>query len=259
MTITAEALVEDNNHSLSPTQHWFGGVFLLLVVMGIGGVMYSTFSWMTDDQRLPLSRLMVEGDLQHVSPKQVQTVLAEIPQMGTFMTQDVNQLQQVLQQLPWVEQISIRKQWPDLIKVYIVEYKAIAIWNGDSLLNPEGGVFSGHPEEAPDNTVNLYGPEGSSEQVLSVWQKSTQKLKPLGRTITSVVLNDRRAWQLILDNGIRLELGIDAREERLNRFMKLYNRLGDKVEQISYIDLRYDTGAAVGWIPGDDSAQERNK
>ncbi|MGO2496660.1 MAG: cell division protein FtsQ/DivIB [Vibrio litoralis] len=259
MNITAEDLVEDNIQSPSSKQHWVGGVFLLLVVIGIGTLIYSTFSWMTDDQRLPLSRLMVEGDLHHVSPKQVQGALAELPRMGTFMTQDVDQLQQALQTLPWVAQISIRKQWPDLVKVYIVEYKALAIWNGNSLLNPEGHIFNGHPEDAPENTVNLYGPEGSSEQVLSVWQKSTQKLKPLGRTITSVVLNDRRAWQLILDNGIRLELGKDAREDRLNRFIKLYNRLGDKVEQISYIDLRYDTGAAIGWIPDDDSAQERNK
>ena len=259
MNITAETLNENTIQSPSSKQHWFGGAFLLLVVVTIGALIYSTFSWMTDDQRLPLSRLMVEGSLHHVSPKDVQRALADIPRIGTFMTQDVNQLQQTLQTLPWVEQISIRKQWPDLVKVYIVEYKAIAIWNGNSLLNPDGNVFNGHPEDAGENTVNLYGPEGSSKQVLSVWKKSTQELKPLGRTITSVVLNDRRAWQLILDNGIRLELGKDAREDRLNRFVQLYNRLGDKVEQVSYIDLRYDTGAAVGWIPGDDSAQERNK
>lgn len=259
MNITAETLSENAIQSPSSKQYWFGGAFLLLVVVAIGALIYSTFSWMTDDQRLPLSRLMVEGNLHHVSPRDVQSALADIPRLGTFMTQDVNQLQQALQTLPWVEQISIRKQWPDLVKVYIVEYKAIAIWNGNSLLNPDGNVFNGHPEDAGENTVNLYGPEGSSKQVLSVWTKSTQELKPLGRTITSVVLNDRRAWQLILDNGIRLELGKDAREDRLNRFVQLYNRLGDKVEQVSYIDLRYDTGAAVGWIPDDDSAQERNK
>ncbi len=265
MNITADTMleekyrVEEDAQPTSSKQQWIGGVFLLLVIISIVTLVYSTFSWMTDDQRLPLSRLMVEGDLQHVSSQQVQTVLADLPQLGTFMTQDVNQLQQAVRTIPWVAQVSVRKQWPDLVKVYIVEYKAQAIWNGNSLLNPQGKVFNGHPEDAPENAVNLYGPEGSSEQVLSVWRSSTEKLKPLGRTITSVVLNDRRAWQLILDNGIRLELGKDAREDRLNRFILLYSRLGDKVDKISYIDLRYDTGAAVGWIPDDDSAQERNK
>lgn len=265
MNITVDTMLEQQHRDEdtprpSPVkQHWFGGVFFLLVVIGIASLLYSTLSWMTDEQRLPLSRVMVEGDLHQVTPQQVQSALAGLATLGTFMTQDVNQLQKEVQSLPWVEQVSVRKQWPDLIKVYIVEYKAIAIWNGNALLNPHGDVFNGHPEDVPENSVNLYGPQGSSKQVLDIWRSSMAKLKPLGRTITSVVLNDRRAWQLILDNGIRLELGKDAREDRLNRFIQLYSRLGDKVDKISYIDLRYDTGAAVGWIPDDDSAQERNK
>ncbi|OEF24976.1 cell division protein FtsQ/DivIB [Vibrio rumoiensis] len=259
MNITAESLSDQSTEITQPKNHWVGGVFLLLVVVGISALIYSTFSWMTDDQRLPLSRLMVEGDLHHVSANEVQRALTNLPHIGTFMTQDVDQLQKVLKTVPWVAQVSIRKQWPDLIKVYIVEHKASAIWNGNALLNQKGDVFNGQPSDAPENTVNLYGPDGSSENVLNVWKNSDQKLKPLGRTITSVVLNDRLAWQIILDNGIRLELGKDAREDRLNRFIKLYSRLGDKAEQISYIDLRYDTGAAVGWISDDDSAQERNK
>ncbi|MFV0574406.1 MAG: cell division protein FtsQ/DivIB [Vibrio sp.] len=258
MNITADTnLAEEQEASPSLKQQWLGGVFLLFVLLSVGALIYSTVSWMTDDQRLPLSRVMVEGDLDHVAPNQVQSALAELPHIGTFMTQDVDQLQNVLGALPWVAQVSIRKQWPDLIKVYIVEYKAAAIWNGNALLNPDGKVFKGHPEDAPENSVNLYGPEGSSEQVLSVWHESSKELQPLGRTITSVVLNDRRAWQLILDNGIRLELGKGAREDRLKRFIKLYRRLGDKVGNISYIDLRYDTGAAVGWIPDDERTREK--
>ncbi len=240
-------------------QHFWGGAFLLLVIITIVSLIYSTVSWMTDEQRLPLSQLIVKGDLHHVSPQQVQVELASLEPLGTFMTQDVNELQQVLQNLPWVAQVSIRKQWPNLVKVYIVEHQASAIWNGNLLLNAQGEIFAGDPAETDDDIVKLYGPDSESAQVLSVWQQSSQLIKPLGRKITSLVLNDRRAWQLILDNGIRLELGKDSRQERLERFIKLYHYLGDKAEQVSYIDLRYDTGASVGWISDDDSAQERNE
>lgn len=239
--------------------NWFGGVFLLLVVLGISILIYSTFSWMTDDQRLPLSQLMVEGDLEHVSSSDIQNALMSLPHIGTFMTQDVDELQQALRKVPWVAQVSIRKQWPNLIKVYIVEHKAVAIWNGNTLLNKDGDVFNASPSDASEASVNLYGPKGSSEKVLQAWQESSKKLASIGRVITSVVLNDRQAWQIILDNGIRLELGKDAREDRLNRLIKLYSRLGDKTDQISYIDLRYDTGAAIGWISDEDSGQERSK
>ena len=44
-------------------------------------------------------------------------------------------------------------------------------------------------------------------------------------------------------------LGKDSLDERVERFISLYNELGSKANQVSYIDLRYDTGAAVGWFP----------
>ncbi|WP_413477981.1 cell division protein FtsQ/DivIB [Vibrio hibernica] len=259
MNVIAEGFDNPSLKSTPTKDYFFGGAFLLLVVISIITAVYSTVSWMTDSQRLPLSRVMIEGKLTHVSPNEVQDVLSKVPNMGTFMTQDVNSLQAALKTLPWVKQVSVRKQWPDLIKAYIVEYKANAIWNSNALLNADGKVFNGNPADINSNIVNLYGPDGSSEKVLSVWETSNRLLKPLGRTITSVVLNERRAWQIILDNGIRLELGKDARENRLNRFIQLYRRLGDKAEQVSYIDLRYDTGAAIGWISDDESSQESNK
>ncbi len=259
MNVIAEGFDNPSLKSTPTKDYFFGGVFLLLVVISIITAVYSTVSWMTDSQRLPLSRVMIEGKLTHVSPNEVQDVLSKVSNMGTFMTQDVNSLQAALKTLPWVKQVSVRKQWPDLIKAYIVEYKANAIWNSNALLNADGKVFNGNPADVNSNIVNLYGPDGSSEKVLSVWETSNRLLKPLGRTITSVVLNERRAWQIILDNGIRLELGKDSRENRLNRFIQLYRRLGDKAEQVSYIDLRYDTGAAIGWISDDESSQESNK
>jgi cell division protein FtsQ len=70
------------------------------------------------------------------------------------------------------------------------------------------------------------------------------------------VLNDRRAWQIILDNGIRLELGKESMDERVERFLSLYLELGSQAQRVSYIDLRYDTGASVGWFPEQELEQE---
>ena len=57
----------------------------------------------------------------------------------------------------------------------------------------------------------------------------------------------RHAWILVLNNGIRLELGKEALVERVKRFLLLYPKLKHKQQQIVYFDLRYDTGVAVGW------------
>lgn len=233
-----------------------GAGFFLLVLLAIGTLLYSTLNWMLDEQRLPLSKLVLQGELEYVSASDVQQALTNIRHLGTFMSQDVADLQAAIIELPWVAQASIRKQWPDIIKVYLVEHQASAIWNGISLLNEKGDIFEADVAQLKQERVKLYGPAGSEHRVLAIWRQVTPLFAQLGLSVTSVVLNERRAWQMILDNGIRLELGKESLDERLERFVSLYKQLGNKADRVSYIDLRYDTGAAVGWFPEEDLAQE---
>ncbi len=237
-------------------KHAVGGCFLLVVLLLIGSLLYSTISWMWDDQRLPLSKIVLQGDLHYVSANDVQKAFAGLEHVGTFMSQDVSVLQDVAESIPWVSHASIRKQWPDTVKVFLTEHQVEAIWNGNALLNNSGQVFNGDLGQVDDGRVKLYGPEGSSIEVLTVWREWEPKFENLQLSITSLVLNDRRAWQVILDNGIRLELGKESLQERIERFFALYKNLGDATQRVSYIDLRYDTGASVGWFPEPDLEQE---
>jgi cell division protein FtsQ len=238
-------------------KHALGAGFLLLVFLVAGAALYSTISWMFDEQRMPLSKIVLQGELEYIQAQDVQQALSHMKHIGTFMSQDVNELQQVITALPWVAQASIRKQWPDTIKIYLTEHKAAAMWNGNALLNESGDIFEPDLAALKNEKVKLYGPKGSSYKVLDTWQDIAPLFRPLGLTITSLVLNERQAWQIILDNGIRLELGKESLKERVNRFITLYHQLGKKTEQVSYIDLRYDTGAAVGWFPEQNLAQEK--
>lgn len=237
-------------------KHAMGCMFFCLVFVVIGYLLYSTISWMLDEQRLPLSRVVVQGKLEYTSDNDIQIALSQIGDIGTFMSQNVDELQQAIIQLPWISQASIRKQWPDIIKIYLTEHQASAIWNGNALLNEFGDTFDGDIALLNEDKVKLYGPKNSSHAVLKTWRESNPLFAPLGLAIDSLVLNDRRAWQIILDNGIRLELGKESLTERIERFISLYYRLGDKTEKISYIDLRYDTGAAVGWFLEPELEQE---
>ncbi|WGW00823.1 cell division protein FtsQ/DivIB [Vibrio sp. YMD68] len=237
-------------------RHAAGSLFLLVVVLLISALLYSTLSWMWDDQRLPLSKIVVQGELEYVTPRDVQHSFARLEHIGTFMSQDIESLQETVQSIPWVSQVSIRKQWPDTIKVFLTEHQAEAIWNGSTLLNTKGRVFNGDIGQLVGDRVKLYGPADSNEYVLTTWRDIAPLFQALGLNIQSLVLNDRRAWQIILDNGMRLELGKESMNERIARFISLYKNLGNDAERVSYIDLRYDTGAAVGWFPEPDLAQE---
>jgi len=249
---------EARNISRSPLvrEHATGAGFLLVVVLLVGFLLYSTISWMWDEERLPLSKIVLQGDLKYVTALDVQRAFGKLEHIGTFMSEDINELQASAQTIPWVSHASIRKQWPDTIKVFLTEYQVAAIWNGNALLDENGVVFNGDISQVNEENVKLYGPDGSAPEVLKVWNEYSPQFQKIGLNISSLVLNERRAWQIILDNGIRLELGKESLEERIKRFFLLYKKLGSDAERVSYIDLRYDTGAAVGWFPDQELAQE---
>ena len=93
----------------------------------------------------------------------------------------------------------------------------------------------------------MAGPEGSSRELLAALSEMQPRLQLAGFEIATLALNERRAWRVWLTNGVRLELGREARMERLERFIGLSPELEQQGKAIEYVDLRYDTGAAVGW------------
>ncbi len=93
------------------------------------------------------------------------------------MTQDVNIIQSQIERLPWIKQASVRKQWPDELKIHLVEYVPIARWNDQHMVDVDGNSFS-----VPSDRVNkqnlpmLYGPEGSENEVLQGFREMGQVL-----------------------------------------------------------------------------------
>ena len=61
--------------------------------------------------------------------------------LGNFFNLDVNDVQEKVAKLPWVYSVSVRKKWPDELKIYVVDQKPIAHWNGDFLINENGNAF----------------------------------------------------------------------------------------------------------------------
>jgi cell division protein FtsQ len=72
-----------------------------------------------------------------------------------------------------------------------------------------------------------------------------------GMRLSQMQLDERGAWELLLDNGVRLRLGRQRLEERFERFMLAASRIvAARATEIVYVDLRYSSGFAIGWRPG---------
>ncbi|MFH8133384.1 cell division protein FtsQ [Pantoea osteomyelitidis] len=245
------------------------GIGFLLIVVGImifGGLV--VLKWMNDASRLPLSRLVVTGQTHYTTNDDIRQAILSLGAPGTFMSQDVNIIQQQIERLPWIKQVSVRKQWPDELKIHLVEYVAIARWNDLHMVDADGVSFSVPANHAGKETLPmLYGPEGSEKEVLAGYHNLSDVLKANKITLKAASMAARRSWQLVTSDDVRIELGRSDTMKRLQRFIELWPVLQQQAQtenkRVDYVDLRYDSGAAVGWSPAlmepQDSNQQQNQ
>lgn len=247
IALNEERLNTDNNRGRQ--DKILGALFFVVVVTLISSVLYSAISWMWDDQRLPLSKIVLQGKLEYVKADDVQAAFSRIDHIGTFMSQDIDVLQQSVEALPWVAHAAIRKQWPDTVKVFLTEHQPEAIWNGNELLDKNGLVFDGDVALLKNEKVKLYGPKDTGPEVLQTYRELSPKFQQLGLAISSLVLNERRAWQIILDNGIRLELGKESLLERIERFFRSITSLAvTRNESVISISGTIQEPQSVGFL-----------
>ena len=48
---------------------------------------------------------------------------------------DVSGIQESLQKLAWVDQVSVRRVWPDRLEIQVLEQLAVAHWGDNSYMN----------------------------------------------------------------------------------------------------------------------------
>lgn len=237
-----------------------GIVFLLTVLCTVLVSGWIVLGWMDDAQRLPLSKLVLTGDRHYTRNDDIRQSILALGAPGTFMSQDVNIIQSQIERLPWIKQASVRKQWPDELKIHLVEYVPIARWNDQHMVDADGNAFSVPAERTSKQILPmLYGPEGSENEVLQGYRDMGQVLAKDKFTLKEAAMTARRSWQVTLSNDIKLNLGRGDTMKRLARFVELYPVLQQQAQtdgkEISYVDLRYDSGAAVGWKPAPVQAQ----
>ncbi|PSJ40179.1 cell division protein FtsQ/DivIB [Zobellella taiwanensis] len=233
-----------------------GLVFFLLVLAALVWGLWHLAMWMTAANQVPVNSLIIQGEHRYLGRDEIREAVLELPEVGNFFTLEVDQVQQRLLALPWVYQASVRKQWPDTLRVYIVEQPVVAFWNEDAMLNSHGDIFRARRGEL--ELVSLSGPDQEAGRVLQEYQALQRQLGARGYRISRIHLTPRFSWELTLEDGVRLILGRDDIEARLQRFIDVYPGIVGR-ERVAYLDLRYDTGLAVGWKQDEetDNDQER--
>jgi len=220
------------------------GVF---AAMGVGADRVAEL--LTDPATLPLKRVRIDGTYAHMDRAELQRAVAGVA-TGGFFTVDVEKVWAAAKSLPWVQEASVRRVWPDEIWIRVTERVPVARWGSDGLVTAEGQVFRPAPSTIPGGLNRLVAADASAPELVRVYREAAPRIAKLGTTLVELRLDARGAWWLSLGDGLAVALGNEAFDERLERFLRLYPGLVARPEgKLVSVDLRYPHGLAVRWAP----------
>ena len=225
----------------------------LLIGMVVIAVLYAVSLQLIRPPFFPIKEInikVVRGEaknlaLQSVTNEQIeQLVKNEID--GNFISVNLTAVREAFVKLPWVREAKVNREWPHGLNVTLEEHRAFAYWGSQALVNTYGEVF----RVSADMDLPVFtGPnEASAQEVTRQYQRFNQILAPLQQKISELSLTPRYAWRIQLDTGTILELGRNETEERLTRYVSVFNHSIawlNQQEPLAYVDLRYPNGFAI--------------
>jgi cell division protein FtsQ len=234
---------------------------VLVLLLGVAGASLRAHDYILAPANFPIVSVVVEGRFQYLDREAVRRTVMTVSRKG-FFAMDVDALHGEIVAMPWVDSAVVQRVWPDGIALEIVEHRAVARWNADSLLT-ESGVVIVPPQLNNDSKSgsawrahfrNLPFLQGETGKPLVLWQRFVQASKALsgvGVTLYGIHNDRRHAVTLVLDNTMSVRLGRGRFDRRLNRFVAVYARyIAPQLSDVSYVDMRYPNGFASGRLTG---------
>lgn len=216
--------------------------------LAVVGVACAGVAWALDQ---PIETIAVEGRFQRVSPGDVERAVKERVIGAGLVSVDLEAVQRSLRAIPWVDSATVQRAWPRGLRVYVKEQVAAARWGANGLLNTRGELFVSEARHIPPELPKLSGPKGAERQVAERYLAAQGRLVEAGMRLSALRLDARGAWEMDLDNGVAVRLGRRDVDARFERFIATAVRLvGQRATDISYVDMRYTNGFAIGWRAG---------
>lgn len=206
-------------------------------------------AWTLDQ---PIDRVTVAGRFQRVAPPDVEQIVRLRIGTAGLASVDLEAVRRAIDRLPWVDRASVQREWPRSLRVTVVEQVAAARWGGNGLLNVRGELFLSEARHIPPELPKLSGPHGSEPLVARRYLAMQGRLVEAGMRLAALRLDARGAWELDLDNGVTVRLGsrdFDARFARLHT--TALRLVAERATDMSYVDMRYTNGFAIGWRRAD--------
>jgi cell division protein FtsQ len=198
-----------------------------------------------------IRHIEVTGDVRHVSRAAVRAAISGRV-AGNYFTIRLDAVRRAFETLPWVAQVSVRRIWPNRLRVTLTEHRVLGQWSDGRLVSDAGVLFAANPDEAEADgpLVSFSGPPEDAPEAVARLRRFGAQLAPLQLRIVGVQISDRTSWSLTTAPPMQLELGRDEPpgrlQQRLAQIVAAYPTVLARLEgPATRIDARYSNGFAA--------------
>jgi len=224
-------------------------IFSLLALLLVSALM----SGLIQSDRWTIKQVEVAAEYQRVTAEQVRLVVKKTGERSFFRL-DTDQVKNSLKAVNWVREAHVVKQWPDSLKVTLIEHQPRVIWNDRQLINQRGELFTVERIDDVADLPKLYAPDNQVNEIYKLFNRFNRLLQPVGHEIAVARVSQRGGWQLEMRNGLQINLGTEQQEARALRLAETWQDMMRASQQSPQrIDLRYSNGYVVQWHPGSDN------
>lgn len=182
----------------------------------------------------------------HVTPPEILRA-AGIKGSTSILFVNADDMRARLEQLPWIQSASVRKQFPDRIDIAVVEREAFALWqvNGEiKVIARDGTPIAPYSDDPRYVDLPIVVGEGAEKRVGEVVD-ALARLPDLKSQVRAAILVAERRWTLKMRNGIDVRLPERNMEGALMQLVALDRDKKLLSRDITIVDLRLPDRVAV--------------
>jgi cell division protein FtsQ len=163
---------------------------------------------------------------------------------------DIGMARKLISEMPWVEDVAVRKVYPGTIEVNLKERKAFGIWQHGSdlsLIEASGSVIAPLRDNKFSELPLFVGRD--AETTAAGFYARFEQWPEISKRVKAYVRVAGRRWDLILDNGINIKLP----EHDLDRAMQVLSTMEEGQQllerDIAAVDLRLEDRTTIQLTP----------
>lgn len=221
-------------------------IFLLMILFLIIGILVA----LNNIYHAPPAKITIDPKGLSAAQYHQLNETMQAQQVGSFFTTDLSILQNAALRMPWIEDVSIQRDWNRGIVISALARQPVAKFGSERLIDATGHAYIPADSQSlyqPD-FANLQGDSSQSVAIMQMTQQVNEWYAPVGIQIQDVFLSPRMTWLFRFNNGMRIIVDNENTYQKLFTVSQLLdNQLANRQDQIQSVDLRYKNGFAITW------------